>query len=195
MNAESIYAATGNRRIETFTGAMFDPLYPVFDIEDIATALSRIARFNGNTRTFYSVGQHSLMVSRLMEEVQECREDPLEGLLHDGTEAYLSDVPAPIKQLLPDWQVLDNRVEAALREYFGLPVKKSKACKKADWIALFIEAYWLMPSRGETYLDPMNMREVAARLIRNDPERWKIDNRHMDDVALAFRWRYDDLIQ
>lgn len=82
--------------IQTYTGKQFWPLDPrvdEIDIADIAHALSNICRFNGHCREFYSVAQHSVLVS------QQCGpKDALWGLLHDAAEAYLGDMVTPLKR-------------------------------------------------------------------------------------------------
>lgn len=149
--------------IETQNGS-FNPLNPTFDIADIGGGLSRKCRFNGQCRRFYSVAEHSLMVSELMLHVYGG--DPLEGLLHDGSEAYLPDVPSPYKHVLPDLSAMDKSVEAALRAHYKLVPQKSQECAKADMTALFIEANLLLPSRGTGKLwDPIiEFRPEAMRL-------------------------------
>lgn len=87
--------------------------------------------------------------------------DPLEGLLHDATEAYLSDIPAPLKRKFPDVYLYDHEIDALFRKQFSLPPTKSEECDKADKLALFIEAYWLSPSEGKIYYDPWNLRDKA----------------------------------
>jgi hypothetical protein len=175
-----------NGWIETMHGR-FDLKNPKFDINDIAHALSQIARFNGHTKRFYSVAEHSLMVADLMEGLG--LGDPREGLLHDATEAYLSDVPAPFKQFLPDWQKVDVDLEAALRAQYGLPERKTEGCRKADWLALFIEAYHLLPSEGAIFHDPNNLRPEALRLIENGwiPRTHRTMQETEDDFLLNYR--------
>src|SRR6266496_1501995 len=82
--------------IMTYSGELITPLNPDPDdiqIEDIAHALSNQCRFSGHCKQFYSVAEHSCRVSDLCSY-----EHQLGGLLHDGTEAYLSDIARPIKQ-------------------------------------------------------------------------------------------------
>jgi len=80
--------------LQTYTGRKFDPFNPTIEdihIEDIAHALSQICRFGGHSTRFYSVAEHSLIVSYF------CENYPLEGLLHDATEAYIGDMIRPLK--------------------------------------------------------------------------------------------------
>ena len=92
--------------IKTFTGVMIDPLRPEPEklrIADIAHSLSMLCRANGHFKTFYSVGQHSI---NCMKEAQARGYSPrlqLACLLHDGSEAYLSDVTRPVKHELPKY--------------------------------------------------------------------------------------------
>lgn len=84
--------------IETYTGRRFDLLDPqpeMICIEDIAHSLSQQCRFTGHTRCFYSVAEHCWHVSSL------CPAYPLWGLLHDASEAYLTDLARPVKQATP----------------------------------------------------------------------------------------------
>src|SRR4051812_31750950 len=81
--------------IQTYSGTEFWPLSPkAADVKliDIAHALSNKCRFAGHCREFYSVAQHSVLVSRQLPD-----EFKLWGLLHDAGEAYFADIPNPIK--------------------------------------------------------------------------------------------------
>lgn len=131
--------------IETHTGRFFDTHAPVFDIADIAHGLSNKCRFNGQCNWFYSVAEHSVLVSKLAYILGG---DPKEGLLHDAAEAYLPDVPSPYKKLLPDLQAMEHRVEAAMRRHYKLSTAKSDPVKLADTYAVLIEARDLLPSTG-----------------------------------------------
>ena len=123
--------------IQTLSGKHFNYLDIQQDdivIEDIATALSHICRFAGHLPEFYSVGQHSVLTSHLVPQ-----EFALEALLHDAAEAYLQDIPSPLKRLLPDYQVIEARVDAAIRQKFGLPTEQHPTVKYADLVMLASE--------------------------------------------------------
>lgn len=104
--------------IQTYTGRRFDLLNPAasdVDIRDIAHALSNCCRFAGHTKQFYSVAQHSVIVSRVCEP-----RDALYGLLHDAAEAYTGDLTRPLKKTLPEFYEIERRIEAAIFVRFGL---------------------------------------------------------------------------
>lgn len=107
--------------IMTFSGRRIDLLslnQNVYNILDIAHALSNICRFTGHTRSFYSVAQHSVLVSLLVPP-----EDALAGLLHDAAEAFLGDVTSPLNQLLPNYQAIERRIGKAILAHFGIDSK------------------------------------------------------------------------
>lgn len=127
----------------TSTGQHFDLVDPqpdMINLLDIVRGLSREARFNGQTRLFYSVAQHCELASRIVPE-----KFALEALLHDASEAYIKDIPRPLKQLLPDYRRIEQRVEAAIRERFGLPRSQSFEVDEADRIMLATEKRDMMP--------------------------------------------------
>lgn len=135
--------------IELVTGGRFYFSNPTWDIGAIAHSLSLQCRFTGQCKKFYSVAEHSILVSRIMEDMG--LGDPLEGLLHDGVESVLADVARPAKGLLKDYKSLEKALEATLRKQFALPDHKTEGCTKADDIAVAIEARELMPGKGEDY--------------------------------------------
>lgn len=110
--------------IQTFTGRQFWPLDPRpedVDIKDIAHALSMTCRYGGHCKVFYSVAEHSLHVSDAVEEAGGDTAEQFLALLHDAAEAYLCDVPSPVKPNLPGFYAIESKVEAAIAESLGLP--------------------------------------------------------------------------
>lgn len=170
QNAAELYAQNSATKddlsIETASGAVFHINDPKFDINDIAHALAHQCRYTGHTRYFYSVAEHSVLVAKLVSDLH--LGDPFEGLMHDAAEAYLSDIAAPWKVLLPDYKVLEKRIETPLRNHFGLPVTMSDGVKQADWMALFIEAYTLIPSKAAAWVSPPGLKEQAIQLAHHE---------------------------
>lgn len=154
--------------IETSAGRKFFALAesPGFVITEIAHALSNICRYGGHCSNFYSVAEHAVLVSEIMEKWK--LGDPYEGLHHDDTEAYLVDIPGPWKCRLPDYIAMEEQLDSKLRRDYGLPPKKTAECKRADWIALMVEGRSLLVSRGQTMIDggiPSEYGELADKWI------------------------------
>lgn len=129
--------------IETVSGSRFYPLQPhksFFRLGDIAHALSYICRFAGHSSSFYSVGDHSIRVSLIVPE-----KDAMWGLLHDASEAYLVDIPKPLKIYLPDYRRLEESVQSEIAQRFGLQMPMPESVKLADRILLRTEQRDLMP--------------------------------------------------
>ena len=135
--------------IETFSGQRFHYLSPSddeIDIRDIAHALSLMCRFGGHCRKFYSVAQHSIHVMNLVPA-----EYKLEGLLHDAAEAYISDIPRPIKNDLVNFKDMENVIEEAIIKKFNVTQRNHSVIKKADNIMLATEARDLMATNLEDW--------------------------------------------
>lgn len=123
--------------IKTFSGKHFyyDRINKDnIDINDIAVSLSNICRFAGHLSHFYSVAQHAVLCSQLVPQ-----EFAFEALMHDATEAYCQDIPAPLKRLLPDYKRMEEKIDAVIREKYGLPPVMSTPVKYADLIMLATE--------------------------------------------------------
>lgn len=116
--------------IETYTGRMLNVLDPNeddIDIIDIAHGLASMPRWAGQSKTPISVAIHSIWVADLVPD-----EYKLEALLHDATEAYLMDMPKPIKQALPAYQRIEKKLDSVIRRKYHLPIGMSSTVKKAD---------------------------------------------------------------
>ena len=134
--------------IVTVSGKRFDFVDPRPEqicIEDIAHALAVIPRFVGHSRwpeygTAYSVGQHSVHTMELVMDAGGSVYEQLWALLHDASEAYMGDCSTPLKRLLPDFRVIEERVEHAIHNTFGLEHERPMIVDWADKQALRLEA-------------------------------------------------------
>ncbi len=100
---------------------------------NIAFSLAHINRFNGHLGT-YSVAQHCCLVSDMAPPALK-----LDALLHDAPEAYLGDVTAPLKALLPEYRKLEDHYHRTIDEYYGV-VTRHSAIKDLDLRMLTTEA-------------------------------------------------------
>ncbi len=125
--------------IRTYTGKFVDLLNPtedMIDVEDIAHALSEEGRWGNHTKVKYSVGQHSMVVCDSVEE----EEEKLAALFHDSTEAYLKDIMKPLKDLLPEYQKIEERFAIVIAKKFGYTYPYHPNIK--TWDNYWLKAEW-----------------------------------------------------
>ena len=123
--------------ITTISGKQFDCLKPdtdSIDINDIAHHLSLNCRFNGAIDEHYSVAQHCCMVAGLVPE-----RDQMWGLLHDASEAYISDIARPIKPHLANYKELEEGIMRVIAAKFDLPWPEPNSVRIADAVAYVTE--------------------------------------------------------
>lgn len=182
----------------TASGKHFDLLDPKpeqVDHYDIFAAISKLCRFTGHCSEIYTVGQHSLLVMSLVPD-----EFRFEALMHDAAEAYTGDVGTPMKVALGDtFREIEHRIEATVREKYGLPVKLSPEVKKADIVALGLEKRWAMPHDHEKWPvlegvalppDDQFISQCMGRVWAMGPI---VGGFYSDDVYRALRECFDHL--
>lgn len=168
--------------VQTKNGHVFDPKalkITGVDSDDIAHALSNICRYAGHCRRFYSVAEHSVLVSRIVRSLWP---DDLEaiwaGLLHDATEAYVGDVTTPLKVLLPKYMEIEDALSMMIAKACDIKWTKrtTERVKTADLIALSTEVRGLFNNR--TDWDSVKKFAPMENLLHprfpNEPARAKI---------------------
>ena len=145
--------------IRTLSGQYIDPFNPEPDkilLEDIAHALANIPRFGGHLQDFYSVARHSLHCFSLAPE-----EHKLAALLHDASEAYLLDIPTPIKARITGYKEAEDNLMAVIAEKFGFEYPLNPIIKEIDKMVLEIEWDVLMLQKSSKHqLDDTLYREL-----------------------------------
>ena len=163
------------------SGAYFDFLKPdpeTISINDIGWALAYTCRFGGQSLHFYSVAQHSVLVSQIVPP-----ELAMAGLLHDASEAYVGDVVKPLKQLLPDFEAVEDRVERAVADRFNLPFPMPYEIKHADLRLLRTEQRDLTSGNKHNW----------SGLDKYEPLAERINPLPANDAAKLFFDRFDEL--
>jgi uncharacterized protein len=162
----------------------FDPDPDQLDAGDIARALANQCRFGGHSRVFYSVAQHSVIVSELVEQRGGDAEDVFAALMHDASEAYLGDMPHPIKHrssLGAAFKAAEDHLEAALRERFGIKAHVPEI-KRADRALLATERR-AFSGEGWHWPELEGVEPLELELTALAP----------DEAAQAFAQRYAEL--
>lgn len=119
--------------------------HDAISLDETATVLSRICRFGGRTRVFYSVAEHSLRVAQCVADLGGTLFEQFYALNHEGDEALLGfDPPSPMLKLLPDLRDLKRKAHESYMRRYGLPVEMPAIVKRADLILLATEKRDLM---------------------------------------------------
>lgn len=170
--------------MQTYLGGQIYPLDPhpsELDIQDIAHSLSMQCRFNGHTKRFYSVAEHCCHVADILPEPLK-----LAGLLHDASEAYLCDLPRPIKQtkgFADVYRQAESVLERLIAVRFGFEYPYEQAIRDADEKLLWTEAIQLMSPLHPDWLVGDPVQGLAL-------ECW-IPSQARD----CFLWRYFSIIE
>lgn len=168
--------------IQTYTGKAFYPLEPRAEdisIHDIAHALSMQCRFAGHCHEFYSVAEHSVRVAEQLYDVGAGPAVQFAGLLHDASEAYLSDVSRPVKHTpaMEPYRRAEKQLQRMIYERFGVPgvAFTSLSLKLADEVLLATEARDLLgpapvkwqglPAPLTTRITPWPMNKARDRFL------------------------------
>jgi len=163
----------------TFSGIRYypaDPLAAEVRIVDIAHALAYQCRYTGHCRRYFSVAEHSCLVSEVVSP-----EHALTALLHDAPEAYIHDISGPLKRSLPDYRAVEAKNWAVIAHKFRLPAVLPAEVKVADVSVLLAEMKALMP--------PM----PGDHGIRGEPADVQIRCLSPDEAEAAFLQRFYEL--
>lgn len=154
--------------IATYTGGQFWPLDPrpeEINFRDIAHALALQCRYAGHSLRFYSVAEHCCHVHDAAAP-----EHRAWALLHDASEAYLSDIVRPIKPRLAEYLAAEAALMAAMARHFGLPEQMPAAVKDLDDRILADERARLINPAGPAW-ENMPARGIGARIAGWPPMR------------------------
>jgi hypothetical protein len=177
--------------LELLSGAYLDYLDPqVQDIafSDIATGLANTCRWVGQCPYHYSVAEHACLVHDIVEAWGGTPAQRFGALHHDDHEAYVGDVPTPLKQILGEaYRQLVERLDVVIADRLGCDpaLFTDPLVKKADLLALFWEAERFKPSKGHHWEGRERIAEpgkpvrlpMAVRPLVGDAERHYV-NRH-----------------
>ena len=172
--------------IQTSSGKKFDLInvdIDKIDIVDIANSLSKQCRFNGHIKEFYSVAQHCCHVSDLLPAQYR-----LDGLLHDAAEAYVTDLPSPIKHMdgMDFFVEIEDNIERAIFEKYSVEYTLPTTVKRADGIMLATEARDLLGSPND---ESWNWTKEYP-----EPVKWNIKSWSIERSKLEFLYRFESLI-
>lgn len=161
MTKENLYTPNC---IRTFTGKYINPANPnpeLICIEDIAHALSMQPRFGGHLPVFYSVAQHCCRVSFLVPDHLR-----LPALMHDASEAYLIDVPKPIKSQLSEYKEYEMQLMYEIAKKFGFIWPGHEKIDEADIAELELEWDELMLGKGyPKTIIPLSQAQAKQQFI------------------------------
>ncbi len=172
------FRLVNGRRID-----LANPCCDDVDVAAIACGLSKICRFTGQLRDFYSVAQHAMMVAELVEPRLR-----FAALHHDDSEAFLNDLSRNLKHsdYLAGYRKLEERWSFVIEAALGIDLTpgERKQIKAADDLLAILERVVLRDRRiwnAEQHIDESlndgfvsghERRETIVRLAQRIPEEW-----------------------
>lgn len=179
MTARPNETSPSDVTLNTRSGRTITPLCPQpdqFTLQDIANGTAQVCRCSGQTAHFYSVGLHSIYVSEELAATGHSPRVQLLGLLHDASEAYIADVPGPVKDELPQYRAIEERIQRAVYEAFGIGAPEqteTDAVERVDERLRHYELPSLLPGHEWDFRRPAleydltgdSSTDVAARFV------------------------------
>lgn len=145
------------------------------DLLDIAHGLACENRFNGHTEAPYSVAQHSVVVAMILMHDKHPVPVCLAGLMHDASEAYIKDIPSPIKEHFPGYSALEDKWDEVIAAKYGFPYPLPEEVKEADMRALALERRDLFSNSPEEW----------SALVGIEPPSW-----FQSGSLVPWQWEY-----
>lgn len=155
-------------------------------IGSLLTALDHIGRFTGQTRTFYSVLQHSLNAYNVACQITPDRDERRAALVHDVHECLVGDVSSPLKRFMRGplqfaedcrYTQAECKAKKAVAWRFYVPIADSDVVKEADRRCLMAEAMFLQPQCGDEEWQQWPLGDGTVADVRNEVDIWKRKNR------------------
>lgn len=148
------------------SGRLFDLANPEASdivIEDIAHGLAHTCRYAGQCDGFFSVAEHSVLVSQVVSQSK------LAALFHDAAEAFIGDMSEPLKRMLPEYKAIEMRIERAIFERLGIEWPVPSEVKSGDYSVMAAEQQILMPPGTNEWLRKANVSPANVEIRRLDP--------------------------
>lgn len=164
----NVEARDGPDAIDTYTGERVTPLEPragAIHLADIAHSLGNIGRFTGHGGTGYTVAQHTVHVTREVAAAGGGRSAQRYALMHDATEAYLADLPGPVKLDLPGYRYAERELDRTIRERFELTPTPEDVTAVAEADAAVTQWELAVYLRDE---DPPSLAHEIERIPHRD---------------------------
>lgn len=152
-----------------------DPRPEDINIGDIAHGLSNICRYNGQCLRFYSVAEHSVLVSLVVPP-----KFAMQGLMHDATEAYVGDMVRPLKRAMPKFVEVEDLAWRAISARFTLPYELDPTVKRADTDVCLAEKEVLLGPSPKPWSMPGTPADVRIRALAPASAKQLFMNRYFE---------------
>lgn len=137
-------------------------------VDDIAHGLAHVCRYAGQCSRFFSVAEHSVLVSQIVPHSE------MSALFHDAAEAIIGDMPAPLKRMLPEYKVIETNIERVIFRSIGITWPPPNEVKQADYQVMATELGVLMPPGTNEWIRRANVSPANVELQFLDPAKAKM---------------------